>query len=64
MAVRIGVVNWTIIGILAWLIAYLLTRRATARDYRINIIVGLVGAGREVLHPTWSRASRRLRQLF
>ena len=39
-----GTISWIIIGILAGIIACLITHRTTGKDYLINIIVGLLGA--------------------
>ena len=39
-----GIISWIVVGVVAGIIACLLTRRTTNRDYVVNSTVGLVGA--------------------
>jgi uncharacterized membrane protein YeaQ/YmgE (transglycosylase-associated protein family) len=39
-----GIISWIVVGVVVGIIACLLTRRTTNRDYVVNSTVGLVGA--------------------
>lgn len=39
-----GIVSWVVVGVIAGIIACMLSSRTLTRDYMTNIAVGLVGA--------------------